>query len=91
MDISLKPEYEKMVRERVETGAYKTASAVVEEGLRLLEDRDNCGMTSAELRDAIQIGLDELERGEFTSYSSAEEMKADILRQVMSEIGQPSV
>jgi len=41
MEIPLKPEYETMIRERLEAGQYKTAASVVEEGLRLLAKQEN--------------------------------------------------
>ena len=40
MEIPLKPEFESMIRERVGTGQYVTAASVVEEGLRLLAQKE---------------------------------------------------
>jgi antitoxin ParD1/3/4 len=59
MNVSLTPELEKLVSRRVKSGRYQTASEVIREALRALEERDQ--MTSrrlAELRTAIQEGLD---------------------------------
>ena len=40
LNVSLTPELEKFVRDRVSIGRYISASEVVREGLRLLEDRE---------------------------------------------------
>ena len=40
MNVSLTPEQEKFVSAKVESGRYNSASEVVREALRLLEDRD---------------------------------------------------
>jgi antitoxin ParD1/3/4 len=38
MNVSLTPELEKLVTRKVQSGLYQSASEVVREGLRLLED-----------------------------------------------------
>lgn len=40
MNVSLTPELEKLVQQKVKSGRYQTASEVVREALRLLEARD---------------------------------------------------
>ncbi|MGC2620900.1 MAG: type II toxin-antitoxin system ParD family antitoxin [Acidobacteriaceae bacterium] len=40
MNVSLTPELEKLVQEKVESGRYTSASEVVREALRLMEKRD---------------------------------------------------
>lgn len=58
MDVSLTPELERRVMEKVQAGLYGSASEVVSEGLRLLfaaeEARD---MQPGELHAAIQQGM----------------------------------
>jgi len=49
-----------------------------------LEVSDNCGMRPDKLRQEIQIGLDELDRGEVLSYASVEDLKADIIGKASS-------
>jgi antitoxin ParD1/3/4 len=65
MNISLTPELERRIAEKVESGLYTTASEVVREALRLLfmaeEDRSRL---VAQLNAELQEGLDELDRGE---------------------------
>jgi len=65
MNVSLTPELERWVSARVEGGRYKSASEVVREGLRLLQQREEEHEARLQaLRRDIQIGLDELDRGE---------------------------
>lgn len=65
MNVSLTPELERWVAEKVSVGRYRSASEVVREGLRLLVDREAEQTARLEaLRRDIQVGLDELDRGE---------------------------
>jgi antitoxin ParD1/3/4 len=65
MNVSLTPELDKYVAAKVESGRYGSASEVIREALRLLEERDQA--RSAQL-DAFnrELGarLDSLDRGE---------------------------
>jgi antitoxin ParD1/3/4 len=65
MNISLTPELEQLVNDKVKTGMYQTASEVIREGLRLLKERDQ---RVDALRRDIHAGFDAVERGEFTDY-----------------------
>ncbi len=59
MNVSLTPQLEEMVRLKVDSGLYHTASEVVRDALRLLEERDRIReMRLEELREEIQKGLD---------------------------------
>ena len=65
MNVSLTPELEKLVANKVESGLYQSASEVIREGLRLLEDQDRLReLHFSEVRKKIQTGLDELDHGE---------------------------
>lgn len=65
MNVSLTPELEALVHEKVKSGRYLSASEVVREGLRLLEERDRLYQSRlAELQQEITIGVEEAERGE---------------------------
>ena len=65
MNVSLTPELEQLIHTKVESGLYLSASEVVREALRLLEERDRVNMMKLEeLRRAIQIGIDQADRGE---------------------------
>jgi antitoxin ParD1/3/4 len=61
MNVSLTPELERLVNEKVESGLYQTASEVVREALRLLKERDQARQ---QLRADVQAGFDQLARGD---------------------------
>jgi antitoxin ParD1/3/4 len=65
MNVSLTPELEHLVQRKVETGRYLSASEVVREALRLLEERDQdreCSL--AELRKQVAVGIEQADRGD---------------------------
>ncbi len=65
MNVSLTPELEKFVAQKVQSGLYQTASEVIREGLRLLEERDALRQAHLDdIRQAIQDGNAQLARGE---------------------------
>ncbi len=64
MNVSLTPELEQLIHDKVETGMYLSASEVVREALRLLDERDRFqAMKFEEVRKEIQIGIDQADRG----------------------------
>jgi antitoxin ParD1/3/4 len=64
MNVSLTPELETLVQQKVQSGLYSSASEVVREALRLLNDRDTVQQQRLEeLRREIKIGLDDLNHG----------------------------
>jgi antitoxin ParD1/3/4 len=65
MTVTLPPQLEELVRKKVETGPYRSAAEVVEEALRLLDERDRL----ARLRAAIAVGDEQLARGEGIPYT----------------------
>lgn len=66
MNVSLTPELERIVNLKVENGLYNSASEVVREGLRLLQQRDEMRELKLQtLRSEIQKGIDDLEAGRF--------------------------
>lgn len=59
MNVSLTPELEQYIQEKVSSGLYYSASEVVREGLRLLKEREQFQQIRLqELRQDIQTGLD---------------------------------
>ena len=65
MNVSLTPELENFVQTRVKTGRYNSASEVVREALRLLEDQDKARAAQLEgFRSEIDRRLASLDRGE---------------------------
>ncbi|WP_165071746.1 type II toxin-antitoxin system ParD family antitoxin [Paludisphaera rhizosphaerae] len=65
MNVPLTPELGKDVESKVQSGMDHTASEVVCEGLRLLKEREEPHQQKlADLRAALQVGLDQADRGE---------------------------
>lgn len=72
LNVSLTPELERFVESKVESGKYQSASEVIREGLRLLEEKDVSREAALEeVRRKIAIGLEQLERGEFVDGEEA--------------------
>ena len=58
MNVSLTPELEKLVQEKVESGRYTSASEVVREALRLMEKRDQRLADREQALQAFQAEMD---------------------------------
>ena len=66
LNVSLTPELDKFVQQRVATGRYQTASEVVREGLRLLENQErDREMAFAALKAKLERGSLQADKGEF--------------------------
>lgn len=64
MNVSLTPELERLIHDRVATGRYSSASEVVREALRTLEDRDEARRLHLDrLRTDVSAGLEALRDG----------------------------
>jgi antitoxin ParD1/3/4 len=64
-NVSLTPELRRYVEEKLKAGLYASVSEVIREGLRIMQERDRLNAARlAALRKDIQVGLDELARGE---------------------------
>lgn len=64
MNVSLTPELEKLVAEKVKSGRYTSASEVVREALRLLEEQEKLKQIHlTEIRQKIDRGLQQLDEG----------------------------
>jgi len=68
--------HDKLIEALVRSGRYKDAEEVVREGLRLVErrEREDAAKLKA-LREAVTAGVEALERGEYKSFASFEEME----------------
>jgi antitoxin ParD1/3/4 len=70
MNVSLTPELERYVNDKIEGGTYHSASEVVREGLRLLKERDEMHERKlAALRADIQIAVEQAERGQVSPFN----------------------
>jgi antitoxin ParD1/3/4 len=64
MNVSLTPELEQLVHLKVQTGRYTSASEVVREALRLMEERDQVqALHKDEIRRKIAAGVASLRAG----------------------------
>jgi antitoxin ParD1/3/4 len=65
VSVSLTPELEKLIDEKVQSGLYSSASEVIREALRLLHERDQIREQEVEtVRAKIKRGIEQLDRGE---------------------------
>ena len=75
MSVTLTPQIEVMIQERLDSGRYTNASEVMGEALRLLAERDQ----HEHVHSLIAIGLEEAQRGELVTYTS--ELMDEIYRE----------
>src|SRR2546423_1236430 len=65
MNVSLTPELEKLVQSKIRSGRYQSASEVMREALRLLEQRDQERAEAlGAVREKLRVGYEQLKRGE---------------------------
>jgi antitoxin ParD1/3/4 len=75
MNVALTPQLEAMIREKVASGRYDSADAVMREALRLLDERDRFERAKA----AIAAGIEQADRGQVTQWSP------DLMRRLRQE------
>lgn len=64
MNVSLTPELEKFIQEKINSGLYTSASEVVRESLRLMHTYDDLQKQKIQqMNQAIEIGLEQLTKG----------------------------
>ena len=63
MNVHLTPELEQLVADKVKTGRYNSASEVMREALRLMEERD---LIKADVRKKIAAAAESLRQGKGT-------------------------
>jgi len=65
MNVSLTPDLEKFIQNKVKSGLYTSASEVIRESLRLLSTYDDLHQKRLEqLNQAIDVGLNQLKKGQ---------------------------
>lgn len=72
MNVSLTPQLEKLVQDRVKSGRYTSASEVIREALRLMDERDR--LLEAKLdqvRQDIREGLRQIDEGRVSPFEAA--------------------
>lgn len=85
MTVEIPLEYQPCVSNAIACGEFKTEGEVVAEALRILEERRQ---TTEYLRREMQVGLDELDRGEYVEFDDVslkeffEQVKAEGRREL---------
>jgi antitoxin ParD1/3/4 len=87
MTIHLSSEREQFIRSVIEAGHYASESAVIDEALRLLEERDEA-VKLAELRRDIADGIEQADRGELSPFAPHATLARIRARQAISAAGQ---
>jgi antitoxin ParD1/3/4 len=89
MNVSLTPELENFIQQKVDSKMYQTASEVVREALRLFVAHEQEQQAKLDaLRRDIQVGLDQLERGE---YIEGKDLTVERIREgAIKRFGDPS-
>jgi len=85
MNISLTPEIDSWVAEKVKSGMYKSSSEVIREGLRLLREREEQRQAMVEyLRHELLIGLRQLDAGKSSPFDGEQvaRIKTDARRKL---------
>jgi antitoxin ParD1/3/4 len=73
MNVSLTPELEQFVNQKVESGKYQTASEVIRDGLRLLLEKEEIHQKKlGELRRDIAIGIEKADQGKVAPLNAKE-------------------
>ena len=81
MHISLTDELEQIVRQKVASGLYNNASEVIREALRQMAKHEELERLKLDrLREAVCVGAEQAERGQFVS-QSVEEVVAEAKRE----------
>ena len=79
LSISVPPELEHYILEKISSGVYHSPSEVMQEGLRLLSEQDELYRIRLEaLKKEIAIGTEQLEKGEVAKYKDVEELAEKI-------------
>ena len=88
MTIHLYSGPEQFIRSVIEAGHYPSEDAVIDEALRLLEERDEAARL-AELRRDIADGIEQADRGELSPFDPRATLARIRASQAASAAGQP--
>ena len=72
MNVSLTPELERWIAEKVKSGLYKSSSEVVREGIRVLKAREAQRQALVQdLRQELLVGIQQLDAGKSNRFDEA--------------------
>lgn len=84
MNITLTPELERLVREKIETGYYNSVTELIRVALLLLDEREELERIKIEcLKKEIAIGSEQLKNGNYSEYS--EESLSSLINEIQTE------
>lgn len=76
MEITLEPEIEAIIRRKISSGEYESANQIISKSVKLLEQWELRNRTEKKnLIEAVQLGLDQANRGEFSTLTMTEVKK----------------
>ena len=64
MTVTLTAEQEKFIAERMNKGEYSSPEKILDEGIKLIRQKEEYQRRLTELRRELQIGTDQINRGE---------------------------
>jgi antitoxin ParD1/3/4 len=93
MNVSLTPELEELINQKVKSGMYNSASEVIREGLRRLFKEDSVRpqitetqrLQMDELQREVMKGVEQMRNGQSRRFSSINEMFDEITSQAQAE------
>jgi len=76
-NVVLTDHHEALIADLVASGRYQNASEVLRDGLRMIEERNAREAAHLKaLREAAQLGIADLETGDYKAFASFEDMEA---------------
>ena len=81
MNVSLTPELEALVKDKVKTGLYNSSSEVIREALRVWNEEAKYQEKLQALRERLEIGERQLDAGEYANYD-LEKIKKELFNKV---------
>ena len=73
MNISLTPQLEEMVNRKIESGMYTSASEVIREALRLLDEHDRIReIQIREMKEKVMAGVQQIREGKVSPFNTDE-------------------
>jgi antitoxin ParD1/3/4 len=90
MNITLSPEIEELVREKVKRGEYDSPDALVGEAVhRLIEEEREDDADRADIRARIEAAEAEIDRGEYVEYdeTTIHELAKDVHERGLERLG----
>lgn len=85
-NVNLTEHFDRFIETGVASGRFSNANETVREALRLLEQREAEDRAKLEwFRSAVQEGIDDLERGDYTTLRSGKEIH-EFMNQIHDEV-----